>query len=113
MSDKEAFSDLTMFLMTPHVFFLTFVLLLLSLTHPLFLQGVTYTSYPPMSVMAFPGSSVTFTDSGFSSFFESGEFKYSGSVEDRELVEVQAVDPTLLNTFPREEEGREEEEWQG
>ena len=74
---------------------------------------MTYTSYPPMSVMASPGSSFTFTDSGFSSFFESGEFKYSGSVEDRDLVEVQAVDPTLLNTFQGEEEGREEEEWQG
>ena len=50
-------------------------------------QGVTYTSYPPMSVMA-TTSSFTFSDSAFTSFFEPGvEFKYSAT-EDRELVEV-------------------------
>lgn len=77
-------------------------------------QGVTYTSYPPMSVMATPGSSLSFTDSTFSSFFESGEFKYGGSSEDREMVEVHAVDPALLSTFPGEEEQeRGEEKWPG
>ena len=50
-------------------------------------QGVTYTSYPPMSVMA-TTSSFTFSDPAFTSFFEPGvEFKYSAT-EDRELVEV-------------------------
>lgn len=71
---------------------------------PSYAQGVTYTSYPPMSVMA-PGSAFNFTESGFSSFFETGEFRYSGSVEgDRDLVEVHSVDPALLSTtFPKEE----------
>lgn len=65
---------------------------------PPYTQGVTYTSYPPMSVMA-TTSSFTFSDPAFTSFFEPGvEFKYSAT-EDRELVEVQSVDPALLSNF--------------
>ena len=78
-------------------------------------QGVTYTSYPPMSVMA-TTSSFSFSDSTFTSFFEPGEFKYSGGGEERELVEVHSVDPTLLSTFNTNEEEHGDpggpEEWE-
>ena len=76
-------------------------------------QGVTYTSYPPMSVMA-TTSSFSFSDSTFTSFFEPGEFKYSG--EERDLVEVQSVDPSLLSNFnPNDEDHGDPggaEEWE-
>ena len=78
------------------------------------LQGVTYTSYPPMSVMAPSSASFSFAESTFFSSYESGDFKFSCSADERELVEGQAVDPTLLNTFHAEEECAEvhrEEDW--
>jgi len=81
---------------------------------PPYTQGVTYTSYPPMSVMA-TTSSFSFSDSTFTSFFEPGEFKYS-SGEERELVEVQSVDPTLLSNFNTNDEEHGDpggpEEWE-
>ena len=77
-------------------------------------QGVTYTSYPPMSVMA-TTSSFSFSDSTFTSFFEPGELKYSGG-EERELVEVHSVDPTLLSNFNTNDEEHGDpggpEEWE-
>merc|ERR1719431_730164 len=63
-------------------------------------QTVTYTAYPPLSVMSSP-TSLTFTDSNFSEMmgFDPATYKYSA--EGREIGEVQhSVDPSLLSTYP-------------
>jgi len=56
-------------------------------------QTVTYTSYPPLSVMSSP-TSLTFTDSNFSEMmsFEQSTYKYS------EAREMNDVDPGLLSS---------------
>ena len=63
-------------------------------------QTVTYTSYPPLSVMSSP-TSLTFADSNFSEMmgFDPSTYKYS--TEARDIGEVQhSVDPSLLSTYP-------------
>jgi len=63
-------------------------------------QTVTYTSYPPLSVMSSP-TSLTFTDSNFSEMmgFDPSTYKYSTEV--RDIGEVQhSVDPSLLSAYP-------------
>ena len=63
-------------------------------------QTVTYTSYPPLSVMSSP-TSLTFTDSNFSEMIGFDPTTYKYSTEGRDIVEVQhSLDQSLLSAYP-------------